>query len=354
MTTVLFWDIDGTLLTTARAGIFAWEEAYEEVLGRELDMSGYRTAGLTDAEIALTLADGDARRRAPRCCAATRSCCPSACTGARATCCPNVRENLDALAARDDVVNMLLTGNVEGGAEAKLRHYGLWDYFAETGGAFSVEGSDRPSIARARPRAARTALRRRAHVRDRRHAARRLLRQGDRRAHAGGRHRTRLRPRGAARVRPVAGRRDAPAAARARAAPRAVSDALDRPAAGGRALRGGTVRTVGYLVGMGLLAATAPLLVRHLGLVEFGRYVTILTIVTLAGGLTELGINQLALRELSAEATRSGATTCCGCCTGSGCCPGPSRCTVAVARVRARGLRRARCWPAPPSPASGC
>ena len=43
---------------------------------------------------------------------------------------------------------MLLTGNVAGGAEAKLRHYGLWDHFAETGGAFSVEGSDRPSIAR--------------------------------------------------------------------------------------------------------------------------------------------------------------------------------------------------------------
>jgi O-antigen/teichoic acid export membrane protein len=79
-----------------------------------------------------------------------------------------------------------------------------------------------------------------------------------------------------------------------------MNDALDRPAAGGRALRGGTVRTAGYLVGMGLLAATAPLMIRHLGLVDFGRYVTILTIVTLAGGLTELGINQFALRELSA------------------------------------------------------
>jgi O-antigen/teichoic acid export membrane protein len=80
-----------------------------------------------------------------------------------------------------------------------------------------------------------------------------------------------------------------------------MSDALDRPAAGGRALRGGTARTVGFLVGMGALAATAPLVVRHLGLVEFGRYVTILTIVTLAAGLTELGINQFALRELAAQ-----------------------------------------------------
>jgi phosphoglycolate phosphatase-like HAD superfamily hydrolase len=61
---------------------------------------------------------------------------------------PNVRENLEALAGRDDVVSMLLTGNIAEGAEAKLRHYGLWEFFAETRGAFSVEGSDRPSIAR--------------------------------------------------------------------------------------------------------------------------------------------------------------------------------------------------------------
>src|SRR5262249_54214575 len=37
--------------------------------------------------------------------------------------------------------------NVAGGAEAKLRHYGLWDFFG-AGGAFSETGSDRPSIAR--------------------------------------------------------------------------------------------------------------------------------------------------------------------------------------------------------------
>jgi phosphoglycolate phosphatase-like HAD superfamily hydrolase len=60
---------------------------------------------------------------------------------------PNVRENLDAFAARGDVTNMLLTGNIPGGAEAKLRHYDLWEYF-EAGGAFSEYGSDRPSIAR--------------------------------------------------------------------------------------------------------------------------------------------------------------------------------------------------------------
>ena len=34
MTTVIFWDIDGTLLTTARAGIHAWEDAVAERTGK--------------------------------------------------------------------------------------------------------------------------------------------------------------------------------------------------------------------------------------------------------------------------------------------------------------------------------
>jgi phosphoglycolate phosphatase len=148
MTVVLFWDIDGTLLTTARAGIFAWEEAFQEVLGRELDMSGYKTAGLTDAEIALKLADGDTGA-ASRMLLRYEDLLPDRLHRRQGHVLPNVRENLEALKGRHDVVNMLLTGNVEGGARAKLRHYDLWDFFAATGGAFSVEGSDRPSIARA-------------------------------------------------------------------------------------------------------------------------------------------------------------------------------------------------------------
>ena len=151
MTLYLFWDIDGTLLTTARAGIFALEEAAEEVLGERIDMSTMRTAGLTDAEIARDLCAsrgaGDPGTVAAFLAAYERL-LPErlACRQGRVL--PNVRENLDALSARDDVVNMLLTGNVAGGAKAKLRHYGLWEHFADTGGAFSVEGSDRPSIAR--------------------------------------------------------------------------------------------------------------------------------------------------------------------------------------------------------------
>lgn len=150
MTVHLLWDIDGTLLLTARAGVFALEDAALEVLGVQLDMSSMRTAGLTDAEIALDICRAHGHdERAGDFLRAYARLLPDRLHRRRGEVLPNVREDLEALDARDDVVNLLLTGNIREGAEAKLRHYDLWHFFAKTGGAFSVEGSDRPSIARA-------------------------------------------------------------------------------------------------------------------------------------------------------------------------------------------------------------
>ena len=150
MTVHVFWDIDGTLLTTARAGIFALEDAAVEVLGTEVDFSTMRTAGLTDAEIAIEVCrvHGREELHADYLRAYGRL-LPERLHRRRGGVLRNVRENLEALDARDDAVSLLLTGNIRAGAEAKLRHYGLWEFFEQTGGAFSVEGSDRPSIARA-------------------------------------------------------------------------------------------------------------------------------------------------------------------------------------------------------------
>lgn len=146
----LFWDVDGTLLTTARAGIFAWEDAALDVCDRELDLATMQTAGLTDAEIAVEICRGfGVPDRADKLLRAYAGLLPSRLSRRRGAVLPNVRENLEALDAREDVVSLLLTGNVREGAEAKLRHYDLWEFFAQTGGAFSVEGSDRVSIARA-------------------------------------------------------------------------------------------------------------------------------------------------------------------------------------------------------------
>ena len=52
--TVLFWDIDGTLISTGRAGMFAWNDSVRELTGREFDLRvQLRTAGLTDYQIAV-------------------------------------------------------------------------------------------------------------------------------------------------------------------------------------------------------------------------------------------------------------------------------------------------------------
>jgi len=35
---VLFWDIDGTLLTTAKGGMFAWDDGVKEITGKDFQL----------------------------------------------------------------------------------------------------------------------------------------------------------------------------------------------------------------------------------------------------------------------------------------------------------------------------
>ena len=42
VTFLLFWDIDGTLLTTGRAGIFAWEEAASDAAGYPVNLQSLK------------------------------------------------------------------------------------------------------------------------------------------------------------------------------------------------------------------------------------------------------------------------------------------------------------------------
>jgi phosphoglycolate phosphatase len=149
--TVLFWDVDGTLLTTARAGMFAMEAATREVLGVEPAIAGLQTAGLTDAEVAAAII-GHCGRTAD---AATVAAfvavyereLPACLPLRRGHVMPGVVEILEDLAGRPNVVSLLLTGNTAAGASAKLRHYGLAAHF--DGGAFCTGPGAREEIARA-------------------------------------------------------------------------------------------------------------------------------------------------------------------------------------------------------------
>ena len=150
MTTVLFWDIDGTLLSTARAGVFALEQAAREVCGANVDFDSLETAGLTDWEVALlSIRSAGGEPTPERTSAFLRAYerhLPSRLHWRRGTILPGVTEALDELSRRPGLSNLLLTGNTRAGARAKLSHYGLDHYFAD--GAFCEDGDDRPAIAR--------------------------------------------------------------------------------------------------------------------------------------------------------------------------------------------------------------
>jgi phosphoglycolate phosphatase-like HAD superfamily hydrolase len=147
--TVLFWDIDGTLLTTGKAGVPAWEAAVREVTGRDFQLSSIRVPGLTDFQIAVRTfellgleADEAAMRRMVH---RYEEGLPEALPLRQGRVLPNVREILDLVGAREDVRSYLLTGNTRGGARAKLTHYGLFDYFED--GAFAEDAGERSTIA---------------------------------------------------------------------------------------------------------------------------------------------------------------------------------------------------------------
>ena len=62
------------------------------------------------------------------------------------------------------------------------------------------------------------------------------------------------------------------------------------------------MRAGGYAVGTLLALGASPLMIRHLGVQEFGRYVTVMSLVTLIAGITEGGMGTIALREYASRA----------------------------------------------------
>jgi O-antigen/teichoic acid export membrane protein len=77
---------------------------------------------------------------------------------------------------------------------------------------------------------------------------------------------------------------------------------LDGAQAGRAALRGSALRSGGYVAGLGLSLISAPLLTRHLGPSRFGEYIAVTALVTVIAGLTEGGLNAIAVREYSTGA----------------------------------------------------
>jgi phosphoglycolate phosphatase len=148
---VLFWDIDGTLLNTGRAGMIAWNDSVRELTGREFDLkTEMRTAGLTDFQIAVQTFEAMGLNPEPgliqRFVRRYEELLPASLPRRNGYVCPNVREILEHLRERADIRSYLLTGNTRGGARAKLTYYGLMEFFSD--GAFADDAGDRSAIAR--------------------------------------------------------------------------------------------------------------------------------------------------------------------------------------------------------------
>ncbi len=79
----------------------------------------------------------------------------------------------------------------------------------------------------------------------------------------------------------------------------AAGDILSTTAAGPAAARGGGLRVGAYIVGALFSVISAALLTRHLGVVQFGQYVTALSLVAIVGAMSDLGLTAVGVRELS-------------------------------------------------------
>lgn len=80
-------------------------------------------------------------------------------------------------------------------------------------------------------------------------------------------------------------------------APATEPDPLAAGDAGAKVIRGGGLKTAGYVIGTLAGLVSAPLVVQHLGIRDFGRYLTVTSILFIVTGLTEGGLNNVAVRK---------------------------------------------------------
>ena len=157
---LFLFDVDGTLVTARGAGRAAFGRALQATYGTPGAVDVYDFRGKTDPRIVWDLMRGAGLDDA----AITRGLDAFFAAyleelrraigdGSRVQVMPGIAEVVRALAARDDALVGLLTGNIEAGARLKLAPTGLWPLFSV--GAFGSDDMDRrrlPAIARARAR----------------------------------------------------------------------------------------------------------------------------------------------------------------------------------------------------------
>jgi phosphoglycolate phosphatase-like HAD superfamily hydrolase len=137
------------LLYTGGAGSIGMRRAFEEVYGIADAFARVEFSGRTDCAIfrdaarAHALAHATLDEEQARFLDAYIPHLERALLETRGALMPGVAAALDALHARDDVLQALGTGNFRRGGEAKLRHFGIDHYFPGFPGGFGEEHEDR-------------------------------------------------------------------------------------------------------------------------------------------------------------------------------------------------------------------
>ena len=154
---LLLFDIDGTLIHSAGAGIQALRVALKERFGIEDDLSNIEIAGMTDSGIVMSILK---KHKIPGIGENVTAFLDSyvhflsfELPRRKGKLLPGVLPLLEKLKTRKHLVLALLTGNVSRGARLKLEHYGVWHFFEF--GAFADDHHDRNQLglfARARAR----------------------------------------------------------------------------------------------------------------------------------------------------------------------------------------------------------
>ena len=148
MKTLLLWDIDGTLIVSGNAGVKALQAALRRVFGIDGSLADIDFAGRTDrwivkqifAKFGLPVTEENFVRYVEDYVALL----PAELQNPHARVLPGVAALLRAAAAHGAIAQGLLTGNLRRGAQVKLAHHGLWDYFAF--GAFADDAELRNDL----------------------------------------------------------------------------------------------------------------------------------------------------------------------------------------------------------------
>lgn len=138
---LIFWDIDGTLIKTAKAGLFAFEQAAHELWSVHFDFSTIQASGMTDYYIAGQIVEAIFQRPAKpqevtELIGRYEALLEAQLHARQGLVLPSVREILAYLHDAGGYLSLLLTGNSRKGAELKLNKYGLATYFDFNRSAF--------------------------------------------------------------------------------------------------------------------------------------------------------------------------------------------------------------------------